>query len=59
MAICNCRDFFSWNVREGIVNFLDFDPKSFRIRDNLSHVRICHFRTYFGSTKSINLERHP
>ena len=59
MAICTYDDFFPGAFVKVFVNFLDFYPKIFRIRDNLSHVRIFHFRTYFGSTKSIHLKRHP
>ena len=59
MAICNYHDFFPETFVKVFVNSLDFYPKIFRIRDNLSHVRICHFRTYFGSTESIYLQRHP
>ena len=39
--------------------FVDFFLKMFRIGDNISLGRICHFRTYFGSTKSIYIKRHP
>ena len=58
MAICNCHDFFPGTFMKVFVNFLDCCLKIFRVRDNLSHVRICHFRAYFGSTKSIYLKRH-
>ena len=57
MAIGNCNDFFPGTFVKVFVNFLDFYLKMFRVRDNLAHVRICHFRMYFRSTKSIHLKR--
>ena len=59
MAICNCHEFFPGTFVKVYVNFLDFFPKIFRIRENLSSLRICHFRTYFRSSESIYLKRSP
>ena len=40
MAICNCHEFFPGTFVKVYVNFLDFFPKIFRIRENLSSLRI-------------------
>ena len=40
MAICNCHEFFPGTFVKVYVNLLDFFPKIFRIRENLSSLRM-------------------